>query len=197
MRTHISPSPAARWLRPLAILGAAATVLVAASTADAATTVYTSGKRGYFAISDTTGSPGARCVYSPPDGTGYAYLNSMVVRPPVVRARDITAARDRQLVSWRALVQTSLDPAGPWTHKGAGPWVTAAAYDNTAAPFVARAVSSPTNFTGYARVIVQIRWIRGGVTEGRISAVVNRYNVTWTVGMPNYVYSRPCDTRPD
>lgn len=138
--------------------------------ASADTHLSGSGRTGRHALRDRVGSPGVTCEYSVPAGR----LHEMTVRPPKVFARNRTAARDHQQVSWSLRVDY-WDVNEFWAEATSkGPW-TATAWDDTPAAFTARTFPAPIGFGGKYRVVITMRWRRAGVVEGRSTHLVDQY----------------------
>lgn len=175
---------AGRWMtraRASAIT-TVALVLAVASTGvvHADTQLGTRGRTGPHALRDRETLTGATCHYALPAGN----LETITVRPPRVRARDVSSARDRQQVSWSIRVDY-WDVNAFWaTGSVAGPW-TATAWDDQAAAFTARTVDAPTGLGGTYRVVVVMRWLRAGAVEGRSTHRVDW--VTQAIGADRFI----------
>jgi len=143
-------------------------------TASADTVLGGHGLRGPHALRDSAQRPGALCTY----GESSSLLRTILVRAPRIRARDVTAARDHQRVSWTVTIQY-WDVNGYWGQGvSAGPW-TATAWDDRVAAFGARTVAAPIGLGGLYRVVVTMRWFRGGAVEGLDRHLVDY--VEWVV----------------
>ena len=128
------------------------------------------GLTGPRSLRDRQGLPGVACRYVETSGI----LDTLRVRPPKVRARNVSASRDRQTVSWAIRVDY-WDVNEFWaTASTAGPW-KATAWDDQVAAFSARTIDAPIGMGGRYRVVVVIRWYRGGALEGRSLRLVDWY----------------------
>lgn len=142
-------------------LGALVAVLLLAAvplSATADTSLQEHGWTGDHWLVDTQASPGAWCGYVWDDEYPLLYL--VRVEPPVVFARDRTATRDHQRVSWRVVLTAYL--AGEGTSVVAvSPYRLATAWDDTPAALSRIIVRYP--FPGFEtdpmiRAWVDIRW---------------------------------------
>lgn len=149
-------------LRALAITAAALLLASSGGIVHADTQVSTSGRTGTHALRDRATLAGATCHYALPAGN----LTTITFRPPRIRARDVTAARDHQQVRWSIRIDY-WDVNEFWaTGSVSGPW-TATAWDDRAATFSPRTIDAPTGLGARYRVVVVMRWLRGGHEEGR------------------------------
>jgi hypothetical protein len=143
----------------LALLAALA---LTAAPALADTDMGTTGKVGRHHLRDTTTTPGAACVYI--DADTDMVLDSMVVRPPVVYARDRTDDRDRQVVGWRIVLMGWVQ-VGPWEFElrqlATGPIHRATAWDDHRAAFqpdTITVVSGAREYEAWVRML----WYKPG-----------------------------------
>ena len=127
MRPHRFTTPG------LISLGVAALMAASTLTVYADTVISSSGQRGMNHLNDSAGHPGTRCWYEEGAGSGEEVLTSMRVKAPVVFARDTTAARDKQKIKFKAIIQRR-DGAGAWVVDRTAS-TTAFAWDDTAASF--------------------------------------------------------------
>jgi hypothetical protein len=140
------------------------------------------GRTGPHSLRDREEQPGVTCRYGEPSSV----LETLRVRPPRIRARNVTSARDKQRVSWMIRVQY-WDVNEFWaTASTAGPW-TATAWDDQPAAFAAQTVAAPLGMGGEYRVVVVLRWWRNGKVEGLDRRLVDWYrytivNTSWEVG---------------
>ena len=149
-------------LRAITLTAAPLLLATSGGIVSADTQLGSRGHTGPHALRDRATLTGATCHYALPAGN----LTTITVRPPRVRARDVTAARDHQQVSWSIRVDhwdVNLFWATGSVH---GPWA-ATAWDDQAAAFSARTVDAPTGLGGSYRVVVVLRWLRSGHVEGR------------------------------
>ena len=150
-------------LRLAGSLGAAALLVLASSgRATADTQLSTRGLTGPHALRDGSGAPGATCTYAG------GHLDTIKVRPPRVRARDVSGTRDHQSVRWAIRIDY-WDVNLFWSTAEAFPPSTATAWDDQPAAFSAKTIDAPTGFGGEYRVVVVMTWLRGGLVEGRSS----------------------------
>lgn len=169
-----------RSARGLALGAAALLLAVSGGVVHADTQLGTTGRTGPHALRDRATLTGASCRYALPAGN----LTTITVRPPRIRARDTTVARDHQQVSWSIRVDY-WDVNGFWaTGSTSGPW-TATAWDDRVATFSARTVDAPVGLGGTYRVVVVMRWLRGGATEGRSAHRVDW--VTQAIGADRFI----------
>lgn len=144
-----------RFTRTAAIgLGVAALIVASTLTTYADTLISSSGMVGPNHLNDSAAQPGARCWYEEGGGSGEEVLTSIRVKPPVVFARDTTAARDKQKIRFRAIIQRR-DGAGPWVVDSTRS-ATAFAWDDTQAAFGNLNVSVDSHFGSKFRARVEI-----------------------------------------
>src|SRR4051812_18797083 len=128
------------------------------------------GTHGYYKLEDDSGRPGGKCGYSAADAHGIAYFRWMKVMTPEIWARDITAGRDAQKVSWKFKLQRSVgSESGPWRTVATSPTETVTAHDDTPASLTVRKASfNGTDYNQYFRAVVTIKWLRHGAVEGSV-----------------------------
>lgn len=157
--------------RAAGVIAAAALLLATATPTVADTQLGSSGRTGPHALRDRASLAGATCSYIG------GVLDTIVVRAPRMRARDVSGARDHQSVRWSIRVDY-WDVNLFWaTASAAGPW-TATAWDDQAATFVKRSIPAPTGLGGEYRVVIVMRWLRNGHVEGRSTHLVDWVRVT-------------------
>ena len=167
-------------LRALGLTAAALLLTTSGGIVRADTQLGTSGHTGPHALRDRETLAGATCRYALPAGN----LTTITVRPPRIRARDVTASRDHQQVRWSIRVDY-WDVNAFWaTASTSGPW-TATAWDDQAAPFGSRTIDAPTGLGGEYRVVVVMRWVRHGSVEGRSTHRVDW--VTQSIGTDRFL----------
>lgn len=171
MRLHRLPS------RGLIGLGVAALMAASTLTVYADTVISSSGQRGMNHLNDTAGQPGARCWYEEGGGSGEEVLTSMRVKAPVVFARDTTAARDKQKIRFKAIIQRR-DGAGAWIVDRTAS-TTAFAWDDTAASFGPINLNVTSHYGSKFRARVEITFysLSGGswVQTGQVLREVDWY----------------------
>jgi hypothetical protein len=129
-------------------------MLASTCTVYADTLISTSGHVGPNHLNDSAGHPGARCSYVEGGGSGEEVLSSIRVKAPVVFARDTTAARDKQKIRFKAMIQRK-DGAAAWMTI-LTPSATAFAWDDTMASFSPITVHVMSHFGSKFRVRVEI-----------------------------------------
>lgn len=158
-------------------LGVAALMVASTLTVYADTVISSSGQRGMNHLKDTAGHPGARCWYEEGGGSGEEVLTSIRVKAPVVFARDTTAARDKQKIRFKAIIQRR-DGAGAWVVDSTRS-TTAFAWDDTKASFGNLNVSVFSHFGSRFRARVEITFysMSGGswMQTGQILREVDWY----------------------
>ncbi len=180
-------------------LGATLAVLLG-STASAFAVLQTSGNHGEWGTASSTAddelSPGARCGYSAPDGSGVAHLAWIKVYSFKALAFDRTNATDHQPVTFTATVQRSGNNGVTWKNVGSVSQ-TRTAYDNKSAKFDALKVMTSGKAGKIYRAVVSLKWQRNGHTDGLAKARMEYYGVKWTVGASDFVYKDACDGAAD
>lgn len=171
MRLH--PLPRAGLLS----LGVAALLAASTMTTYADTVISTSGQVGPNHLKDSAAKPGARCWYEEGGGSGEEVLTSIRVKPPVVFARDTTAARDKQKIRFKAIIQRR-DGGGAWV-VDATRSTTAFAWDDTKANFGNLNVSVFSHYGSRFRARVEITYysMSGGswMQTGKVLREVDWY----------------------
>jgi hypothetical protein len=137
-------------LVPLAAAALALALMLAATSVHADST---SGTPGTYKITDTSGSPGANCNYTPYDPTHY--LVSFTVRGPSVKWPSSSSAASGK-VGWRAVVQKSGNSG--WVTVKTGALSTATANKTTATSFAKRTVKYAAQVDAPFRVVVRLLW---------------------------------------
>ena len=147
-------------------------LMLAASPVLADTELGHSGKVGRHHLVDTTSSPGVTCQY---ENSPSQPLTGIHVRAPVVRARNVTAHRDHQLVGWRYIILRVRGNTESTYFKS--PISKLTAYDDKRAPFEdgATDLMSPAQPGDLFYVNVKMFWYRGGKTEGTALHEVDHY----------------------
>ena len=149
-------------LRALTLTAAALLLASSGGIVRADTQLSTSGHTGPHALRDRATLTGATCHYALPAGN----LTTIAVRPPRIRARDVSSARDHQQVSWSIRVDY-WDVNLFWAMGSvSGPW-SATAWQDRAAALSPRTIDAPTGLGARYRVVVVMRWLRSGHEEGR------------------------------
>lgn len=158
-------------------LGVAALLVASTLTAYADTQISSSGQVGPNHLKDSAGKPGARCWYEEGAGSGEEVLTSIRVKPPVVFARDTTAARDKQKIRFKAIIQRR-DGAGAWVIDSTRS-TTAFAWDDTKASFGNLDVSVFSHYGSKFRARVEITFysLSGGswMQTGKVLREVDWY----------------------
>jgi hypothetical protein len=146
--------------RAVLALVTALTLISPAALAD--TDMGTTGAVGRHHLRDSAATPGATCVYV--DADTDMILDTMIVRPPVMFARDRTAARDRQVVGWR-IVLMGWVVVGPWEFElrqmATGPIHRATAWDDQRATFDRDAIAIEPGARTY-EAWVRMLWYKPG-----------------------------------
>ncbi len=174
---------ARRSVSVLRALGLTATALLLAASGGvvrADTQLGSSGRTGPHALRDREALTGATCHYALPAGN----LTTITVRPPRIRARDVTAWRDHQQVSWSIRVDY-WDVNDFWARASVSPAWSGTAWDDRTAAFAARTIDAPTGLGGTYRVVVVMRWLRAGHVEGRSAHRVDW--VTQAIGTDRFL----------
>jgi hypothetical protein len=157
-----------------------------------------SGQRGDWGWnpSDDSDTPGGRCGYSAENASGDAFLRWIRIRPPLILARDTTAAQNSQKASWQVVVQRKIGD-GQWRKVAESGRQTRTTWDDHSGDFdpIKVYVNGQANQT--FRGIVFLRWLRNGAVEGSVKLVTEYYGVKWTVGTPDYVFEFACDGASD
>jgi len=146
---------------------------IVAGTAFADTEFGHTGRVDAHRLRDIFGYPGARCLYTGSQGS--ETLTSLVIRSPVVHARNATSGRDYQAVGWRARLQKL--QSGSWTNVAVTDVERELATDLFPAEFSRKsiAVSSP----GRYRTLVVMYWYSPEATTvvGRAVHRVDHYAI--------------------
>jgi hypothetical protein len=144
------------------------------------------GPHGHYDITDTIGTPGAKCSYGPQVYTNWAYLKSMKVYAPHVFAADRNSEkRDHRTVSWQFKLQRQSAGESAWHTFKSSAKQTKVAYEDTMAPFTAMTItynsenSDPDHVSGpnlYYRALVIIKWYKpDGSVESTVKLVPDYY----------------------
>jgi hypothetical protein len=180
----------------LTALGVAALMAASTLTASADTLISTNGQVGANHLKDTAGHPGARCWYVEGAGSGEEVLDWIRVKPPVVFARNSTAARDRQTIRFRAIIQRRDAGAGSWVEDQSSS-LTAFAWDDQKASFPAIDLHVDSNYGSKFRARVEITWYSkpGGVwvQNGQVVREVDWYHKVFL----STVYGNDVENLPD
>jgi hypothetical protein len=143
-----------RGIRSLATtlaLVAGTLVVAAPAAADSPTGGY--GQVGVHALVDTDEYPGARCVYD-----NSSALGAVVVRAPVVYARNRSAGRDRQRVAWQILLQRRMGSSDGFEVVARSAIQSAPAWDDRSAAFQRMRLGYDGSASEEYRVIVRMVW---------------------------------------
>lgn len=170
------------------------TWLAVAGPASAVVVIAHHGQTGDWGYSpaDDASSPAAKCGYSSRLADSYAHLRWVKVRGPLIAARDTTASRDHQTVSWQVKAQRQVN-GGAWKTVASSAVHSGTAYDNTPASFSPIKLSvSGTATNQLWRALIVLKWYRNGGVEGWTKAGIEYYGVKWTVGTPDYVFTDAC-----
>ena len=128
------------------------------------------GVRGHHEVTDTVDHPGARCQYDPVTRG----LTVIRVRPPIVRARNLTAGPDPQLVGARVWLERRVDADDPWVRVVSSKLATGTATDTTS-PFRSTVSMTPQGPGDY-RVLWTFSWYGpGGGLTGRALRRIDQY----------------------
>jgi hypothetical protein len=148
-----------RTARMAVVLGMTLTLAFPGTvTADAP--VSHRGTYGPHALIDTVEYPGASCRYDDDQN-----MVRVRVRPPIVFARDRTAARDMQWVGWVVELQYR-SGSGAFSTIQRSSVVKVMALDDTPAPFRARTVTvARPRGSGAWRVVSRMIWYKPGTTS--------------------------------
>lgn len=147
-----------------AAAAAAAALVLWAVPGSADTEMGDNGRVGPHHLRDTVAAPGATCTYA--DVDGHMVLQSITVRPPVMRARDRSDLRDRQHVSWRVQLMAWVPvPDEPWMSDlkqvGSGPMVRGTAWDDTRAALEAQTIDVPPSYHPF-EIRIRMAWYKPG-----------------------------------
>jgi hypothetical protein len=188
-------------LSAIAAVLSLAALLAMAGPASAWVVVKQSGMTGDYGSqishTDQDTSPGARCGYSAPDSGGWAYLRWIKVYHYLVAARDITADRDSQIVSFQALVQRQTN-GGTWKTVARSAVQKMTSHDDQGPTFNdPKLMVHGTSANQHFRALVILKWWRNGGVEGSIKIRLQYYGVKWTVGNSDYVWTNACDGAAD
>jgi hypothetical protein len=163
----------------LVALGVAALMAASTLTVSADTLISTNGQVGPNHLNDTAGQPGSRCWYVESAGSGEEVLDSIRVKPPVVFARNSTAARDKQKIRFRAIIQRRDAGAGSWVVDRTAS-TTAFAWDDQAASLPQIDQHVVSRFGSKFRARAEITWysLQGGswVQTGQVVREVDWYH---------------------
>ena len=166
-----------------------------ADTVLGGTELSRSGKVGVYSLNDSVNNRVVTCYYDSPNE-----LQSFVVWPPTVYARDRTAARDSGKVGWQIIIKRWKARAPAWETFFTTGIRTAKAWDDTAATFTTRQLfptiprneSRPSNYY----VVEKIFWYAAdGSVVGTALARVdyleksNGYTAPQPVSRCNRLYS--------
>ena len=173
----------------VAIVLGAFLIMAMGTPAAAATIVGSHGSYGGFGFlpAEDEENPAGRCGYSDVKPDGWAHLEWMRVIGPWATARDNTAGRDKQRVSWVLKIQR---PSGKTVAKSTVQSMTA--YDDQPADFTAKKVSFNARADREYRAVAEIKWWRNGSIEGWVWLRADIYSVKWTVGSPDYLFQFAC-----
>ncbi len=138
-------------------------LLMMAGTASAAEQFGATGKRGAWALRDSSANPAGLCIYDDP-GPGGSDLDVVEARSPRVFARNRSARRDGQWIGIRFLFQHSKEDGGNggWATGKRTPVFKRFAYDNAARGVGKRAWQAEYTGTPHFRVVAVITWYKPG-----------------------------------
>lgn len=168
-------------------------LLGVAAPASAFQVISSSGPYGDFGWlpADDVTSPAAKCGYSGVLADNFAHLRWVKVRGPKAAARDVTAGRDQQTLSWQLTIQRQRN-GGLWkTVKSSAPQFRTG-WDDKSAAFDPMKVYVNGSADQLWRALVVIKWWRNGAVEAWVKVRVEFYGVKWTVGTPDYVFTDAC-----
>jgi hypothetical protein len=185
---------ASRWRRGLsgATLAMMLLALVAAPVS-AAQIIKQTGSTGPYTVTDTSGSPGARCGYGNVQGQAYALLRWIRVKAPLVHRAG--SGSQPQHVSWQVRLQRELPPDTTWTTVASTSVQDGQATDSTPAAFTPLKVffQRATHDGHLYRAVAVIKWYGGGgAVTGTLQLRIEHYGVKWTVGDPSTVFTDDC-----
>src|SRR3954468_1555554 len=135
-------------MAPLLAASLALTLLLAATSVHADSRSATAGP---YTVTDTTGSPGANCNYTPYAPTHY--LVSFSVRGPSVKWPSANSAASGK-VGWWAVVQKS--GSSGWMTVKTGAVTTATATKTSAASFARQTIKYAAQVDAPFRVVVHV-----------------------------------------
>lgn len=158
----------------LAVLGLAILATSTAGAALAQTLVARNGPTGAHQLADSRDFPGVFCRYD-----ARLVLDRVTVESPLVKARDRSAARDRQRVGWRFRVQRDDGSLRAWTTIATSAPQTVEAYEDVRASFTPLSLAVPGSAGRNHRVVVSVFWYRPASTTVEASAA---YFVDWYHG---------------
>jgi hypothetical protein len=188
-----------RVSRYLFLVAAAIVSLAVAQPALGYTELGTTGTVGSHSLTDTSGSPGAVCVYHYLSGENLWKLRRIAVNPPNVRA---VAGQGTEKVAWKFIVQRRFISAfsstpGPWKKRYASPKFVAYTDSSHDASFTQEHVRVRVPFGPGAdavaeyRVIVKVIWYKAsGSVLGKATMRADWYNLY--EGLDTYVSHHNC-----
>ena len=154
------------WRSMAGLLGAVIILLGSAGVTAADTSLGHRGKVGPHHLNDTASHPGAKCFYVDGAGGGDEDIDHILVRPPVIFARDTTAAQDQQMVGWKVRIQRLEAGSSSWVTDQTSAIHLATAWDDTPASFNTIQLSVVPHYGSKLRVRVLTYWYKGGSVVG-------------------------------
>ena len=170
------------------MVGLALALMIGVQPAAASEILKMTGHTGDFGTYDSYAESGGRCGYGAANINGSQPLRWMKVFTPIVAARDVTSGVDHQKITWRVVIQRSVNgPSGPWKALVKSSIKTTTGYDNHGGQYSTTKVNVSGKDHVLYRAVSVLSWMRHGAVEGVVKLRTENYSNDWTVGAPDYI----------